>query len=198
MNPRRKFLLSVLSIPAALRAQPSGFRPPAVKDCPSRRVTGKVTMAAVKYEADDETSGPFGKVNPNEYGVLPVLFIIQNEGDETLLLDKAEIYLQMPDRQRIEPTPAKELPYLRPVKRPNTGPSVPIPIPLPKKKNPLADVVFDARAFVAKTVLRGETAHGFFYFQARYRRGAFLYVNGIREGNKEMFFSEIELDSPRL
>lgn len=196
MNPRRKFLLSVLSIPAGLQAQPAGFRPPAASKCPSKQVTGKVIMAAVKYESDDETRAPFGKVNPNEYGVLPVLFILDNGGDETLLLDRAEIYLQMPDRQRIEPTPARELPFLRPIKRPGAGPGIQSPIPLPKKKNPLADVSFESRAFVAKTVLRHESAHGFFYFRTRYRRDAFLYVNGIREGNKEMFFTEIPLDTP--
>jgi len=163
---------------------------------PSKQTIGKVIFAAVKYESDEETRAPFGKVNPNEYGILPVLFVIQNNGSETLLTDHMEVYLQAPDRTRIEPTPPNDLPYLRPVKRPGTGPTYPVPIPLPKKKNPLAGIDFETRAFAAKTVLRGETAHGFFYFQARYRKDSILYINGIREGNKELFFAEIPLDSP--
>ena len=201
MIPRRKFLLSVLSIPAGSvllrgQAKEGGFKPLAPGAYPSKQVIGKVTFAAVKYESDEETRAPFGKVNPNEYGILPVLFLIRNEGLETLMLGGMEVYLQGPDRSRIEPTPARDLAFLRPVKRPNTGPGIPVPIPLPKKKNPLASLDFETRAFAARTLLRGETAHGFFYFQARYRRDSILYINGIREGNHELFFAEIPLDAP--
>ena len=198
MNPRRKFLLSVLSIPAWSQAPSSGgFKPAPASAYPSRQSFSKVTMAAVKYESDEETKPPFGKVNPNEYGVLPVLFVIQNDGDETLLLKDMVVYLQFSDRTRIEPTPASDLPYLRPPKRPGTGPGIsPLPLPNIKKKNPLAEINFDARAFVAKTVLKGESAYGFFYFQTRYRRNTILYVNGIWQGAKQLFYAEIPLDSP--
>ena len=57
-------------------------------------------------------------------------------------------------------------------------------------------VPVEGRAFAAKMIPPGQPASGFFYFRARYRRGAFLYVNGVREGNKELFFSEIPLDTP--
>jgi hypothetical protein len=88
------------------------------------------------------------------------------------------------------------LPFLRGYKKPNLGPKNPVPIPLPKKKNPMSNVDLDARAFTAKTLLKGESAFGFFYFQTTYRRNAVLFVTGIREGitNKELFFAEVPMD----
>jgi hypothetical protein len=173
------------------------FRPKPAADYPSRQVIGKLTLAAVKYESDEECREPFGKLNPNEYGVLPVMLVLQNNGDETLLLDRMEVYYQV-GSSRIEPTPSTDLPFLRPPKKPSLGPSYPVPIPLPKKKNPMSNVDLDARAFTAKTLLKGESASGFFYFRTRHHRNSVIYVSGIREGrtNKEIFFAELPLDSP--
>ena len=176
------------------------FRPAAAGGYPSRQVIGKLTLAAVKYESDEETRAPFGKTNPNEFGVLPVLLVLENKGDQTLLLDRMRVAYQAPDRTNLDPTPAEDLPYLKGVKRPNTGPRYPSPIPLPRRnKNPLATPELDTRSFSARTLLPGEAAHGFFYFQTRHKRNAVLYVTGIREGvtNKEVFFAEIPLDSPQ-
>ena len=41
----------------------------------------------------------------------------------------------------------------------------------------------------------GEQANGFFYFQTSHRRGAKIYLTGIREANsgKELFYFEIPL-----
>jgi len=197
MTPRRNFLRALLSVSAAPAILHAQFRPKAAADYPSRQKVGPLTLAAVKFESDDECRPPFGKLNPNEHGVLPVMLVLQNDGDQTLLLDRMQIYFQA-GRDRIEPTPSQDLPFLKAPKRPGSGPTYPVPIPLPKKKNPMANVDLDARAFTAKTLLKGESAFGFFYFQTRYRRNAILYVSGIREGrtNQDLFFAEIPMDSP--
>jgi hypothetical protein len=191
MSPRRKFLQTLLSV-AAFQ-----FRPKAAGEYPSRQVISKLTLAAVKFESDEECREPFGKLNPNEYGVLPVMLVLQNEGEQTLLLNRMEVYYQV-GGARIEPTPPTDLPFLKGYKKPKLGPTYPVPIPLPKKKNPMSSVDLDARAFTAKTLPKGESANGFFYFQTRHRRNAVIYVSGIREGvtNKELFFAELPLDSP--
>lgn len=158
---------------------------------------GKVKFAAVKYESDEETRAAFGKVNPNQYGILPVYLIIQNSGDQNLLLDRMEVTYQTSDKTQVDPTPAQDLPYVIAPKNPSTGPKYPSPIPIQiKKKNPLAAVEFDSRKFGAKAVLPAETAAGFFYYRARYKRNAFLYITGIREGatGKELFFVEVPID----
>lgn len=185
-------------ISVAQENKDAGFRPPAASAFPSHQTIGKLKVAAVRYEADEDTKAAFGKVNPNEYGVLPVLLVFQNDGTDTLMLDRMRVLYQIPGAEEIQPTPAKELPFLLGPKRPKTGPSYPVPIPLPKKKNPLTALELDARAFVAKTLLPGDSAHGFLYFETRHQRRAIVYITGIREGStgKELFYLECPLDAP--
>ena len=76
------------------------------------------------------------------------------------------------------------------------GGGIPSPIPLPRRKNPLTAIEFDSRAWGAKSILKGEQAHGFLYFQTRHQRNAILYISGIREAStgKELFFAEVPVD----
>lgn len=174
-----------------------GFRPGPAGSYPSRQNVGGLAIAAVKYESDEETRAAFGKVNPNEYGVLPVLLVFENTGGQTLLLDRMRVAYQYKGNE-VLPTPPPDLPYALAPKRPGSGPGYKSPIPLPKKKNPMAAVELQTRAFGAKSLLKGESASGFFYFETRHQRNAVIYITGIREGvtGKELFFAEVPLDSP--
>ena len=176
------------------------FRPAPASAWPSHQGIAEVTFAAVRYESDADTRPVFGKVNLNEHGVLPVLLIIENKSKKNLLLDLMKVQFMAPGGIRLDPTAPKDLPYLIGPKRPNTGPKYPSPIPLPKRKkmNPLSEVAIDSRAWGAKNLLPGESAHGFFYFQTEWRRNSYIYVNGIREGLslKELFFAEVPMDNP--
>jgi hypothetical protein len=195
---RRNFLIVCLGAAArpAMLAAPPAFQPKRPKEYPSCQKIGPLEIAAVKYESDAEINGLFGKANPNEYGVLPVLLIFENKGKETVMLDRMRVLYQFKSNE-IEPVKASDLPYLTGgPKRPNTGPSYPIPIPLPKKKNPLSAVEFETRAFGAKVLLPGEAVHGFFYFEVRHQRNAFIYITGMKEGTKDLFFAEVPLDPP--
>ena len=58
---------------------------------------------------------------------------------------------------------------------------MPMPIPLPKKKNPLNNPEIAERAFAAKVLAPGDAASGFVYFEAQPERGDKLYVNGLRD-----------------
>ena len=191
-----KTLIVSLGLMLAAATGQAPFRPKPADSYPSHQKVGPLVLAAVKFETDEETKPLFGGVNPNEHGVLPVLLILENRGEETLMLDGMRVAFQA-GRYEVQPTPARELPSVVGPRRPGMGPRA--PIPLPKKKNPLMKVEFDARAFGAKTLLKGESAHGFFYFETRYRQDAILYITGIREGvsGKELFFAEAPIDSPR-
>lgn len=174
------------------------FRPAPAPAWPSHQGIGEVTFAAVRYESDADTRPVFGKLNPNEHGVLPVLLIIENKSKQNLLLDQMKIQFMAPGGVRLDPTAAKDLPYLIGPKRPYSGPKYPVPIPLPKKKNPLSEVGLDSRAWGAKNLLPGESAHGFFYFQTEWRRNSYIYVSGVREALtlKDLFFAEVPMDNP--
>jgi hypothetical protein len=177
----------------------STFKPKKAAEYPSHQDLGKLKIAAVKFESDEETQPAFGKVNPNEYGVLPVFLILENTSDQTLLLDRMKVAFQFSGGE-IAPTPPGDLPYLIGPKRPNTGPGVSLPFPLPKKKNknPMGGIELQTRAWSAKTLLKGESATGFFYFQARYRKNAKIYITGSREGirGKELFYVDVAMDTP--
>lgn len=202
--------LTPLLLPALLLAAPAfaqkgetPFRPQPAAAYPSHQKVGPARIAAVKYESDAETKPVFGgKVNPNEFGVLPILLVIENTGGDTLLFDRMQLLYQLPGgRNSVEPTDPRELPYLTGVRRPRqagAGGGIPSPIPLPRRKNPLSAVEFDTRAWGAKSLLKGEQAHGFLYFQTRHARNAILYITGIREAStgKELFFAEVPIDTP--
>lgn len=204
MRLRRKFLLALLSIAAPCLTQPGlaqkddkPFRPLPASSYPSHQTIDGLKIAAVAYERDADTKGLFGgKTNPNEYEILPVLLVMENSGGETLQLDRMEILYETPDRQKLRPIPAKELPYTMGVKRPSTGLSYPAPIPLPKRKNPLSALEFDTRAWAAKMLLKGDNAFGFLYFWTRHSPKAILYISGIREAStgKEIFYAEVPID----
>ena len=205
MRLRRKLFFAFLSIatlavvtPLAAEKDAKPFRPAPASSYSSHQTVAGLKLAAVSYESDADTKPLFGgKVNPNEYGILPVLLVLENTGPETLLLDRMTVRYQTSDRQQLQPMPARELPYVLGVKRPSTGPSYPIPIPLPKKRgNPLSAIEFESRSWAAKSLIKGESAHGFFYFETRHQRNAILYVTGIREGGtgQELFYAEIPID----
>jgi hypothetical protein len=199
MNLARKTLIVCLGAGCAafLLAQ-TAFKPAPAAAYPGKMKVGNLIIAAVKYESDEETRQAFGKVNPNEYGVLPVLLLLENTGEPTLLLDRMRVSYMVGSRQA-EPMPPADLPYLIAPKRPYMGPKVPVPVPLPQKKNPMGAIELQTRAFGAKTLLKGESASGFFYFQVRHRNDAVIFVTGIREAvtNKELFFAEVPIDTPR-
>lgn len=189
--------LALISVAAAADKGPPKFSPGAALSYPSRQTSNKVTIAAVPYDSEDQTRGAFGKLNPNKYGVLPLLVVIQNDSHQSLRLDGIRVEYVAPDRSHVEATPARDVPYL-------SGPSQPKfetgPIPkgnprVKRKKNPLAGGEIDVRAFSARMLPPGEQASGFFYFQASYRKGSQAYVTGIQEAGsgKELFYFEIPL-----
>src|SRR5580765_1907993 len=94
------------------------FVPGAAASYPTRQTIDKVTIAAVPFNNDELTRVPFGKLDPNKYGILPVLVVIQNDSSQALRLDSIKIQYVAPDRTKIETTLAKDLPYLSSVKLP--------------------------------------------------------------------------------
>ena len=200
MSRTFKCFLLLLSIAAASgvdKDKAGKFDPGAIASFPNRQLVSKLTIGARAVETDEQARPAFGKLNPYEFGVLPVLVVMQNDGGETLSLEGMRVEYVTPKREHLEAIPAQEVKYERGVRRPSTTPS-----PLPRlpgrsvKKNPLAAWEIEGRAFSARMLPAGQTASGFFYFTSGNYRGALLYVTGIREAatGKELFFVEIPLD----
>ncbi|MEX2264750.1 MAG: hypothetical protein WD696_22540 [Bryobacteraceae bacterium] len=174
------------------------FDPGPASSYPNRQTgENKVMIAARPYVTDEEARAPFGKLNPNKHGVLPVLVVIQNGSERPLKLESLRVEYVGPDRSRTEATPAEELAYLSGPRQPKVI-SGPFPGRAPRisrKKSPLSAWEIGGRAFSAKMLPAGETASGFFYFQTGHRRGSQIYITGIREAGteKELFYFEIPL-----
>jgi hypothetical protein len=173
------------------------FVPGRASSYPTKQTNQGVTIAAVPFTSEDQVKAAFGKLDPNKYGVLPVLVVIQNDGKQALRLDNLKAEYILSDRTKIEATPPKDVPYLSAVRQPSIQNS-PLPTGSPRvsrKKNPLGDGQIDVRAFSARMLPPGEQASGFFYFQTPLRRDATVYVAGMNEAGtgKELFYFEIPL-----
>lgn len=203
MSARSKLFLLLLSIGVlwGVDKEPR-FAPGPATSYPNRQTQDQVTIAAIPYDTSDKAKQAFGKLNPNEYGLLPVLIVIQNESRQALNLEKLAVEYVAPDRTHIEATPASEVRYLAGGRG---GKLKPPPLPtggsprLSRRKNPLEAWEIEGRAFTARMLPPGESAHGFFYFQTGLRGGALAQVAGIRQAStgKEFIYFEVPLAGER-
>ncbi len=152
-----KRLALFMSITAALAADKTqAFHAPAVADMTHRQTVSLVTIGAETYVAGDKVRAAFGKLVPYDYGVLPVLLVIQNDSSETIRLDQMNAEYVGPRGNRVTATPPGDVRFARAPRRPDlgTGPQLPIPI---KKKNPLGAWEIEGRALAAQCAARAHS-----------------------------------------
>jgi hypothetical protein len=192
-----KRLILLLSISAALAAdKETPFKPGAASSFAARQTNAQVTIGVDPYDGGEKLRAAFGKTDPNVYGVLPVLVVIQNDSDKAIRLDRIKLEYSGPNRIHVDATPARDVRYLRPVQTPGaiSGPGGAVKV-LKGRKNPLEAWEIEGRAFSAKMLPPGQTAHGFFYFQTALHPDATIFINGLSEAasGKEIFYFEIPL-----
>src|SRR5271154_3894886 len=95
------------------------FSPGPASSYPAKQTNDHVTVAVVAYDTEELAHTAFGKLNPNQYGVLPVLVIIQNDTDQALKLEHLETEYTGVDGRQVEATPAGEVQTLGGTDRPN-------------------------------------------------------------------------------
>jgi hypothetical protein len=175
------------------------FSPAPAPSYPNHQTLDKITLAAIPYVTEEQAKQAFGKVNPAQHGVTPVLVVLQNDTGKALRLD-LQAELVDPGNRHLEATPASDVVYLdTSVKRPRMPGTTPYPNPFPKKakKGPLNTWEIEGRAFAPKMLPAGESANGFFYFQTELIPGSHLYLTGIKEAatGKDYFYFEVPLES---
>lgn len=189
-------LVSIAACPGADNAR-SEFNVQPATSYAHRQTSEKVTIAAEPFETDEQTRQAFGKVNPYRLGILPVLIVIQNDGPNAIRIDHLKLNYVLPDRTRIEATPAQDVRFLR-------GPSQPKGVNAPTggikiaraPKNPLAEWEIEGRALSAKLVPAGQAASGFVYFQVEQSsQAASVYLSGLSDAvtGKELYYFEIPM-----
>src|ERR1017187_173650 len=195
-----KRLALLMSIAAAFAADktPPPFKPGPPDSLPHHQTNDKLTIGVESYESGEKVKVAFGKVDPYQYGVLPVLVVIQNDSSASIKLDGLNVEYVGPNHDRVDATPAKDVRYAKGPQRPAVidGPAGRVPKIL-GKKNPLDEWEIEGRAFSAQMLAPGQTASGFFYFQTGLQRGATIYLRGMTEANsgKDLLFFELPLSS---
>lgn len=184
MMPKTRFLIPSIALVGALtallaRPEEKTFHSGAATSY-AHQTSDKVTIGAKPYDTEDLTAEAFGKkADLLKYGVLPVLVVIENKRDKALDLRDLEVNLVGADGRHVTAVNPEDIPFLATEgKHPGMSP---VRIPLPKKKNPLNAPEIVTRAFSAKMLPPGDSASGFFYFEARSEAGDRLYMNGLRD-----------------
>lgn len=158
----------------------------------------QVAIAADPY--DNAEKAKIFSINFPAYGLMPVFFVVTNDGDQPISIAKMEITLLTANHSKLTPIDTDDL-YRR-LTNPhmNTRPS---PLPLPSKvkgtnKKEMDEVT--ASQFAARAVEPHTTQSGFMFFDVgginSPLRGASIDVTGVTDakGNELMFF-EIPVDN---
>lgn len=183
----KRVAMVLLSIAAAFAADKdnSRFAPKPAASYPGHQKLDGITMAAVPYIQEQDVKEAFGKANPNKYGILPVLLLIENDTGKTLRL---KLQVQLVDLQDNSSDAMKPKDVTLVAGDRNGSWRVPqskSPIPLPARVHhgPLDTWQIEGRAFAAELIPPGQRAVGFFYFDSALRPGSHLYVNGISDAS---------------
>lgn len=174
------------------------FLPEPASSYPAKQTNGHVTVAAVPYDTEELAHTAFGKLNPNQYGVLPILVIIQNDTDQALKLEHLQAEYTSFDGRNLDATPADEVKTLGGPDRPNVPVATPIPIHR-RHKNPLDVWEIDGRSLNAKLLPPHESVNGFFYFQTAHQPGSRFYLGGIKVAatGQDILYFDIPLPAPK-
>jgi len=192
-----KRLALILSIATACAAdKETPFKAEPAASYAAHQTASGITIGVEPYTRSENVKVAFGKLDPNEHGVLPVLVVIQNDADKTIRLSNMKVEFLGPNREHIEATPAKEVRYLQGPRQPNviSGPAGKVKV-LKGKKNPLDAWEIEGRAWAAQMLPPGNSANGFFYFQTPLLPHGTVYVSGLAEAGtgKEILYFEIPL-----
>lgn len=188
---------------APVLAQKKGdakFSPGPASSYAAKQTNDQVTVAVTAYDTEELAHTAFGKLDPNLYGILPVLVIIQNDTDQVLKLDHMEVEYTSAENRHVDATPASDVQTLEGARRPAPigGQPSPLPVPLPRRshKSPLNTWEIEGYSFAAKLIPPHESAHGFFYFQTPHRPGAKFFLTGLKQAasGKDILFFDIPLD----
>ena len=78
-------LFAGLTVATAADKEPR-FAPGPATSYAARQTNNNVTVAAIPYTTEDQVRSAFGKLDPNKYGILPLLVVIQNDGKQAIRL----------------------------------------------------------------------------------------------------------------
>ncbi len=161
--------------------------------------TEKVAIAADPYDSPGKAK--IFTINFQEHGLLPIFFIITNDGDQPISIANMQVTLTTVARAKLTPIATEDI--FRRLSNPhaNTHP-LPLPIPQKKVKGTLSQKERDeieTSQFAARAVEPRTTQSGFFFFDVEDintpLEGAHLYITGVDDAKgTELMYFEIQLE----
>src|SRR6202051_4831471 len=158
----------------------------------------QVSLAADPYDTPEKAK--IFSVDFATHGLLPIFFIITNDGDQPVSIANMEITLITGNHSKLTPVPPNDL-YRR-LSNPQTS-TRPSPLPLPHKvKGTISQKEMDeieSSQFAAKAVEPHGTQSGFLFFDvggiSSPLPGANIDITGVADAKgKELMYFEIPVD----
>jgi hypothetical protein len=155
----------------------------------------KVAIAADPYDTPDKAK--IFSVNFHEHGLLPIFFIITNDGGQPIAIANMQVTLTTANRDKLTPISTEDMYRRLSNPRASTEPPLPIPIPHKNVKGGISQKERDeieSSQFAAKAVEPHATQSGFLFFDVEDiptpLAGAHIYVTGVNDakGTELMYF----------
>jgi hypothetical protein len=155
----------------------------------------KVAIGADPYDTADKAK--IFSINFHEHGLLPVFFVVTNDGNQPISVSNMQITLTTANRDKLTPEAPDDI-YRR-LTNPHANTAPPLPLPIPHKdvkgavSNKQRDEIESAR-FAARAIEPHTTQSGFLFFDVEDidapLAGARIYVSGVDDakGNELMYF----------
>jgi len=160
----------------------------------------KVAIAADPYDTADKAR--IFSINFHDHGLLPIFFVVTNDGAQPISIANMQITLTTADRTRLTPIASEDI-YRR-LSNPQaaTRPQSPLPFPPGKVKGAVTQKEMEeinASAFAARAVEPHATQSGFLFFDvsdiSAPLNGATIDVTGVNDANgKELFYFEFSFE----
>jgi hypothetical protein len=159
----------------------------------------KVTIAADPYDTAEKAK--IFSVNFHEHGLLPIFFIVTNDGGQPISIASMQVTLTTANRSKLTPISTEDM-YRR-LSNPRTNTNAPLPFPIPQRKvkgtiSQKEQAEIESSQFAAKAVEPRTTQSGFLFFDVEDidapLAGARIYVTGINDAKGiELMYFEIPM-----
>lgn len=159
----------------------------------------QVAIAADPYDTKEKAS--IFSIDFDEHGMLPVFFVVTNDGDQPISIAHMEIKLITGNHSKLTPVSSADLYRRLSNPQAQTRPS-PIPLPRKKVKGAVTKKEMDeieAAQFEARAVEPHGTQSGFLFFDvggiSNVLGRANMDITGVTDGKgKELMYFEISMD----
>lgn len=159
----------------------------------------RVTVAADPYDSAEKNK--IFSVDFRDAGLLPVFFVVTNDGDQPISLPNLEVTLITGNHSKLTPTSPDDI--FRRLSNPQAT-TRPTPIPIPRKKvkgtlSPKEIEEIQSAQFAARAVEPHGTQSGFLFFDvggiSSPLSGANIDVTGVNDANgHELLYFEIPME----